>query len=452
MPSLPLTLAQDGAGRGGAVDEVEAPRLALWLVLGVLIATILGFVGSTWYARRIAAAVDADAVSIATDAAPAIEHLTAARGELVRIATMAASKDEGTLAAANARLRQELAAYAALPFYPREERRYVQAESAVDDLEAQIHGLPATRARMLEAAQRVDLAIEDLVDFNAQEQHRLALEIPRRRRLAHRVGSALQAISAVLGLVLMVLVIRAIREYGRLQASLYRQARAASRVRDDLLATVSHDLRNPVNAVRLTTQLMRRRLGDESVGVFTQRIDRAVDRVTRLIDDLLDAAKLEEGQLRVRLQPDDGVALIEATAEMFRVIAAEKGIELATSHPVASAPVACERHLILRVLGNLIANAIKFSESGSAILMTCEPEPERVKFSVVDHGPGIPADYVAHAFERYWQEGAADRRGSGLGLYIAKGIVEAHGGKIWIESVLGQGTTVCFVLPRLAPQ
>jgi signal transduction histidine kinase len=233
-------------------------------------------------------------------------------------------------------------------------------------------------------------------------------------------------------------------------ARLYGQARAASRVRDDLLATVSHDLRNPINAIRLTTQLLRRRLGDEAAGTFTQRIDRAVDRVTRLIDDLLDAAKLEEGALRVTLHPDDGVALIESTAEMFRVIAAEKGIELATSCPTTSAPVACERHLILRVLGNLVGNAIKFSERGSAILLTCELQPEHVKFCVVDHGPGIAADYVSHAFERYWQQGAGDRRGSGLGLYIAKGIVEAHGGAIWIESVLGQGTTVCLVLPRVA--
>ena len=266
------------------------------------------------------------------------------------------------------------------------------------------------------------------------------------------MGSVLQAICATLGLALMVFVIRAIREYGRLLAGLYGQARAASRVRDDLLATVSHDLRNPINAIRLTTQLLRRRIGDQSAGVLTQRIDRAADRVTRLVDDLLDAAKLEEGALRVRLQPDDGVALIEATAEMFRVIAAEKDIELSTRHQEASAPVACERHFILRVLGNLVGNAIKFSERGSAILMTCEPEPERVKFSVVDHGPGIAAAYVDHAFERYWQQGAADRRGSGLGLYIAKGIVEAHGGKIWIESVLGQGTTVCFVLPPIDPQ
>jgi signal transduction histidine kinase len=250
----------------------------------------------------------------------------------------------------------------------------------------------------------------------------------------------------------MVLVIRAIRENGRLLARLYEQARVASRVRDDLLATVSHDLRNPINAIRLTTQLLRRRHGDESVATFTGRIDRAVERVTRLIDDLLDAAKLEEGALRVRLEPDDGVALVEATAEMFRVIAAEKGIELSTDHPATSAPVACERHFILRVLGNLVGNAIKFSDRGSAILMTCEPGPEQVKFSVVDHGPGIPADYVAHAFERYWQQDAADRRGSGLGLYIAKGIVEAHGGKIWIDSVLGQGTTVCFVLPRFDHQ
>jgi signal transduction histidine kinase len=434
-------------------------------VLGVLIATLLGFVGSTWYAQHVASAVDAAALSIATNASPAIEHLAAARGEVVRIVMVTASgalaadqparptiDDHSAIEAALSRLREELSAYAALPFYAREDRRYAQAQRALGALEAELGALAAdatpggraiatARSRVLLAAQRLDLAIQELVTLNAREQHRMAVEIPRQRRLAHRAGSMLQIACATLGLLLMALVIRGIREYGRLLAT-------GQRVRDDLLATVTHDLRNPINAIKLSTQLLHRRLKDPSADQHVMRIDRAADRVTRLIDDLLDAAKLEEGAMRITRHPEDAGALIESMAEMFRIIAAEKKIELATKAPTTSVTVPCERHLILRVLANLVGNAIKFSPEGSSILVACEAEEARVRFSVVDHGPGIPPDYVSHAFERYWQQGAGDRRGSGLGLYIAKGIVEAHGGKIWIESVLQKGTTVHFVLPR----
>jgi signal transduction histidine kinase len=109
--------------------------------------------------------------------------------------------------------------------------------------------------------------------------------------------------------------------------------------------------------------------------------------------------------------------------------------------------VLCERSLILRVLANLIGNAIKFSAAGSSISIGEAALADQVVFSVADTGPGISAEHLSHAFDRYWQQEGADRRGSGLGLYIARGIVEAHGGRIWIESTVGRGTTVRFTLP-----
>jgi signal transduction histidine kinase len=169
--------------------------------------------------------------------------------------------------------------------------------------------------------------------------------------------------------------------------------------------------------------------------------------MSRLIGDLLDAARIEAGVLTAVPQPEDATSLIESAVELLRVIAVEKNIRLVAAPTATAGVVSCERNLILRVLVNLIGNAIKFSPEGSAVSIGAEAQAEQVLFSVADIGPGMPDEHVAHAFERYWQQAHSDRRGSGLGLYIAKGIVEAHGGRIWIESAPGHGTTVRFTLP-----
>jgi signal transduction histidine kinase len=131
---------------------------------------------------------------------------------------------------------------------------------------------------------------------------------------------------------------------------------------------------------------------------------------------------------------------------MFSIAAAEKSIGL-SRHTRSPVTVLCERDLLLRVFSNLIGNAIKFTPTGGAISVSAETLSGQVHFSVKDSGPGIPADHLAHIFDRYWQQKDSDRRGSGLGLYIAKGIVEAHGGRIWAESKLGEGSTMHFALP-----
>jgi signal transduction histidine kinase len=230
-------------------------------------------------------------------------------------------------------------------------------------------------------------------------------------------------------------------------ANLYDRALAARRAREDLLATVSHDLKNPLNAIKLSTRSLGKRLDGERERESVARIERAADRMSRLIHDLLDAAKIEAGVLRAAPQSEDAFDLIGSASEMFRVIAADKGIRLVTTGTPSTDQVLCERSLILRVLANLIGNAIKFSAAGSSISIGEAALADQVVFSVADTGPGIPEEHLSHAFDRYWQQEGADRRGSGLGLYIARGIVEAHAGRIWIESTVGRGTTVRFTLP-----
>jgi signal transduction histidine kinase len=233
-------------------------------------------------------------------------------------------------------------------------------------------------------------------------------------------------------------------------ARLYRQALEATRAREDLLATVSHDLRNPLSTIRLASFSLGRAGLEGAPAEAVARIERAVGRLTRLIDDLLEAARIEAGVLRTTVQPEDATALIEATTELLRPAAAERSIELCT-RTEPGLTVLCDRHLVMRVLANLITNSIKFSPPSGQVRVEADAGGGAdVQFSVSDDGPGIPAEHLPHVFDRYWQPKGSDRGGSGLGLFIARGIVEAHGGRIRVESTPGHGTTMRFNLPRPA--
>jgi signal transduction histidine kinase len=210
---------------------------------------------------------------------------------------------------------------------------------------------------------------------------------------------------------------------------------------------VSHDLRNPLNNVRICAQMLGKVPGDpEKVSEVAERIDRATDRMAQLISDLLDAAKIEGGRLQTERRPEPVGELVESAVEGSRAIAAEKSIQIRVASFPASLTALCDRHLVLRVFSNLLGNAIKFSPTGAAIDVRAKELGGEILFSVKDNGPGISPEHLPHAFDRYWQQ-TSDSRGTGLGLYIAKGIVEAHGGRIWIDSVVGQGTEVQFTLP-----
>ncbi|HEY7371379.1 MAG TPA: HAMP domain-containing sensor histidine kinase [Polyangia bacterium] len=435
------------------------------MILAVLILTMGGFAGATLMSRWIAKSVNEDAVSIATNAAPAIQDLVDARSELARIAIAAASAIASepenadargaTLPAALLALRDDLRRYLLQPFYPREEARYAEADRATRLLEARVSDFEAAlaagdrrraaeiaKAGLLPAVSRVDRALSDVILFNTQEQRRLAFEILARRGHAHRMEDLLQALTAICGLLLMSLVFRGIRDYARLLA----RARAASRARDDLLATVSHDLRNPIYAIALTVRAIRR--GSPGAGIEKQiaRIERATERMNRLIEDLLAAARIEAGVLRADRKPEDASRLMEAAVEMFRPGADEKSVRIGCQPPAAAAPVSCDRHLILRVLSNIIGNALKFSPRGGTITVKAERLAGEVQFTVRDEGPGIPPEDRRHVFDRYWHQKKGNGAGTGLGLYIAKGIVDAHGGRIWLEEG-GPGTIVSFTLP-----
>ena len=222
--------------------------------------------------------------------------------------------------------------------------------------------------------------------------------------------------------------------------------------RDTFLGLVSHDLRNLLGGIVINAELLSVRASGhedrEQTLVATARIQRYAAHMNRLIGDLLDVASIDAGKLTVTPAPGDAAALIAEAVEPFQDAASAKGISLETETAERPLPAEFDHGRMLQVLANTLANAIKFTSPGGSIRVRCESTGDELRFAVSDTGSGIPGNMLEAIFERFWQVGENDRRGVGLGLYISKCIVEAHGGRIWAESQLGEGTRVCFTLPK----
>jgi signal transduction histidine kinase len=215
-----------------------------------------------------------------------------------------------------------------------------------------------------------------------------------------------------------------------------------------VLAIVAHDLRNPLNLIGSSSQLLtelepapeqRRRLH----GV----LQRAVRQMNRLIGDLLDATRLQAGRLTLDLSEVDVGGIVREAEEMFVHAAAEQRIHLKAAAPGHECRVRADSGRVLQALGNLIGNALKFTGAGGTVTFTADCTRDEVVFRVVDTGPGIAEDQQARLFDSFWQARNGDRRGVGLGLAITKGIVDAHGGRIWVDSAPGAGSTFSFAIP-----
>jgi signal transduction histidine kinase len=233
-------------------------------------------------------------------------------------------------------------------------------------------------------------------------------------------------------------------------ALLYREALEAVKSRDDLLALVSHDLKNPLSVVLLNLRLARRvALGEarEALPELLESSRRSAERMLRLVQDLLDTASIEAGRLAIEPAPQAAEALVASALDLLRPIAARKSVLLRFRVPDKTPPVLVDRDRFLQVLGNLVGNAVRFTSSGGSVEVRAETRRGAVCFSVRDTGSGIAPKDLPHVFDRFWQARRTARGGTGLGLSIAKGIVEAHGGRIWAESVLGEGSTFSFTLP-----
>jgi len=176
-------------------------------------------------------------------------------------------------------------------------------------------------------------------------------------------------------------------------------------------------------------------------------IQRAASRANRLISDLLDVAKIQAGGMSVELATVDVPSMVQEAVDSVAAVAASKGLVLEKNVADGIPAVAADRDRVLQVFGNLLGNAIKFTPKGGKITIDAECDGFVARFAVCDTGPGIPPEHVPHVFDRYWQAKSTAKLGTGLGLSIAKGIVEAHMGRIWVESEPGKGASFIFTLP-----
>jgi signal transduction histidine kinase len=234
-------------------------------------------------------------------------------------------------------------------------------------------------------------------------------------------------------------------------ARLYREAKRATEGRDQVLGVVSHDLRNPLSAIAMCAKALRETLSLEERGRLLATIVQSTEWMNRLIQDLLDVANIEAGRMsleRVREMPS---SLVTGALRMFDVEAGERRIALVTSTSPDLPPISVDASRMLQVLGNLLRNALKFTPDNGCITVAAAARGGSVVFSVRDTGPGIPVADQPRVFDRYWHSRrTANKRGTGLGLSIAKGIVEAHGGRMWVESTPGAGATFFFSVPAEA--
>ena len=241
----------------------------------------------------------------------------------------------------------------------------------------------------------------------------------------------------------VVVVNQDITELKRIEDALRR----AVRDREKVLAVVAHDLRSPLSSAYMAAGLLLESMADESGRALLEALRRSLQQANRLIDDLLDAATLESGRLSIERGLVPAADVAREVVEALREHASEASLELVLEAPPGLPAVFADRGRLLQVLSNLVVNAIKFTPPGGAIRVEARRCEEGVRFSVADTGPGISRADAAHLFEPFWQARGGDRRGAGLGLAIAKDLVELHGGRIWLDSTLGAGSTFHFTVP-----
>jgi PAS domain S-box-containing protein len=234
-------------------------------------------------------------------------------------------------------------------------------------------------------------------------------------------------------------------------ARLYEHARQAIALREQTLAIVSHDLRSPLAAIVMAASM----LGDEELMLAnpqsrmfaTEKIQASAERMDRMIGDLLDFASIEAGRLSIQARPHAVDSIISEAVASFETLANRGRVTLSGSATAGIPAILCDRDRILQVIGNLVGNAIKSAPSGCSVELRATSEDREVVFSVTDTGPGISAADQKRLFERYWRSPDAGYKGTGLGLAIARGLVEAHRGRLWVYSTLGHGATFYFTVP-----
>jgi len=234
-------------------------------------------------------------------------------------------------------------------------------------------------------------------------------------------------------------------------ARLYNQAQEATRARDQMLAVVAHDLRNPLSTIAMGSEVLQEQLLEGSQKNIAEMVGRAAEQMRRLIDDLLEISRIERGRLRLEVRAERLLPIVNESVAMLRPLATSAGVLLYASPSDDLPPALIDGTRVLQVLSNLVGNAIKFTPAGGEVRISTHCTGDQIMVEVADTGPGIPPEQIPHLFTRYWQASDTDTRGIGLGLSIVRGIVQGHGGEIWVESEPGRGSTFYFTLPLAMP-
>lgn len=229
-------------------------------------------------------------------------------------------------------------------------------------------------------------------------------------------------------------------------------ARKAVAAREDLMGIVAHDLRNPLHAISIQATYLQKSASSDKAREQAASILSTTAGMARLISSMLDVASMEAGQFSVTTTKCDVDEIMRASMRVFGAVASSKEIHLVPRVQHAGLAIRADRERVLQLLSNLLGNALKFAPQGSEVGLTVERRQEAVCFAISDAGPGIQAEHLQHIFDRFWKRETEGRKGTGLGLFIAKGIIEAHGGQISVESVPGRGTTFYFTLPKYEDQ
>jgi signal transduction histidine kinase len=297
---------------------------------------------------------------------------------------------------------------------------------------------------------------EVMPKFDAWE-HELAIyskmkqrQVDAARQEAREAASRAMHLILVIAFGALVLAVTLAFILTRTLTKLYGEVAIAVRAREDVLAIVSHDLKNPLSSMLLSSALILRT--PETLTAPQTQLMRTIhfsgQQMKKLIEDLLDFVLVEFGKMKVTKKLEDPNALLDEVLSVFAPLAHEKDIRLKKSVAKEISSIECDRGRIVQVLSNLLGNAIKFTPVRGTISLNITAVDQETLFWVRDSGPGVPSEQLPRVFDRYWQGEQKERQSVGLGLAIAKGLVEAHGGRIWAESQPGEGSTFFFTLPN----
>lgn len=313
----------------------------------------------------------------------------------------------------------------------------------LEDLPTRFERQLASKRRLLRAA------IDEFVAYEVARLEAGHIETQARMARAVRIATLILVLAVLISALFTASMCHNLsRTYDREAEAVERATRALA-ARDELLGIVAHDLRSPLTAINARAALLHRSSTEETIRRHATSIKSITMRMEVLIRSLLDTASVESGQFSVSPEACSVGELLLETAETLTSVAASRSIRLDLRVDPHDLVVMADRNRVLQVLINLVGNAIKFSVDEDAIELAAVVDGDYVRFSVTDGGPGIDPNDLPRIFDRFWKSRRNGKAGTGLGLYIARGIVEAHGGRIWVNSRAGRGTAFCFTLLRV---